>query len=37
MERWTDVVSAVHNELGVARPVVAAQRLPWEDLSVSGR
>jgi hypothetical protein len=30
MERWTDVVSAVHNELGVARPVVAAQRLPWD-------
>jgi len=31
MERWTDVVSAVHNELGVARPLVEAQRLPWED------
>lgn len=31
MERWTDVVSAVHNELGVARPLVQAQRLPWED------
>jgi DDE superfamily endonuclease len=31
MERWTDVVSAVHNELGLARPLVAAQRLPWED------
>jgi DDE superfamily endonuclease len=31
MERWTDLVSAVHNELGVARPLVAAQRLPWED------
>ena len=30
-ERWTDVVSAVHNELDVARPLVEAQRLPWED------
>jgi hypothetical protein len=30
METWTDVVSAVHNELGVARPLVQAQRLPWE-------
>lgn len=31
MERWTRVVSAVHNALGVARPLVQAQRLPWED------
>lgn len=31
MERWTDVVSVVHNGLGVARPLVEALRLPWED------
>ncbi len=31
MERWTDVVSAVHNELRLARPLVEAHRLPWED------
>jgi hypothetical protein len=30
MERWTDVVSAVHNEIGLARDLVQAQRLPWE-------
>jgi len=30
MQRWTDVVAAVHNEIGVARPLVAAQRQPWE-------
>jgi DDE superfamily endonuclease len=30
MERWTDVVSAVHNELGLARDLAQAQRLPWE-------
>ena len=30
MERWTDVVSAVHNEIGLARALVQAQRLPWE-------
>ncbi len=30
MERWTDVVSAVHNEIGLARDLAHAQRLPWE-------
>jgi DDE superfamily endonuclease len=30
MERWTDVLSAVHNEIGLARELVQAQRLPWE-------
>jgi len=30
MQRWTDVVAAVHNEIGVARPLVAAERQPWE-------
>jgi len=30
MEHWTAVVSAAHNELGLARPLVQAQRLPWE-------
>jgi hypothetical protein len=30
MERWTQVVSAVHNELGLARDLVPAQRRPWE-------
>jgi hypothetical protein len=33
MERWTDVVSAVHNEIGMARAVVTAQRLPWDNPS----
>ena len=31
MERWTDVVAAVHNEIGLARVRAQAQRLPWED------
>jgi len=30
MQRWTDVVAAVHNQISVARPLVAAQRQPWE-------
>lgn len=30
MERWTAVVSAVHNEIGLARDLAQAQRLPWE-------
>lgn len=30
MERWTAVVSAVHNEIGLARDLVQAQRLPWD-------
>lgn len=33
MERWTDVVSAVHNEIGLARDLVQTQRLPWEALT----
>ncbi len=31
MERWTDVVAAVHNEVGLARARAQARRLPWED------
>jgi len=31
MERWTDVVAAVHNEIGLARAQAQAQRLPWEN------
>jgi len=31
MERWTDVVAAVHNEIGLARAQAQAHRLPWED------
>jgi len=31
MERWTDVVAAVHNEVGLARARAQVQRLPWED------
>ncbi len=31
MERWTAVVAAVHNEIGLARAQAQAQRLPWED------
>ncbi|MGH2412089.1 MAG: transposase [Chloroflexota bacterium] len=30
MEHWTDMVRAVHNEIGLARDLVRAQRLPWE-------
>lgn len=29
-ERWTDLVSLVHNHLFLARPFVEAQRRPWE-------
>lgn len=29
-ERWTDLVSLVHNHLVLARPLVEAQRRPWE-------
>lgn len=29
-QRWTDVVAAARNQLCLARPVVAAQRYPWE-------
>jgi DDE superfamily endonuclease len=28
---WTDVVSAVHNQLNLSRDLVEAARLPWED------
>ena len=28
---WTDVVSAVHNQLTLSRDLVEAARLPWED------
>jgi len=30
METWTDVVAMVHNEVGLARPLAEARRLPWE-------
>jgi DDE superfamily endonuclease len=30
-QTWTDVVSAVHNTLYLARDLVAAERFPWED------
>jgi hypothetical protein len=30
MQRWTDVVAVVHNELVVARSLVEAERRPWE-------
>lgn len=30
-QRWTDVLSVVHNELGLARPLVEARRQPWES------
>src|SRR6266581_2622871 len=30
-ERWTLLVAAVHNQLVLARPLVAAVRLPWES------
>jgi hypothetical protein len=30
MERWTDVVAVVHNQLVLARPSVEGERRPWE-------
>lgn len=30
MERWTDLVAVVHNQLVLARPGVEGQRRPWE-------
>ena len=30
MQRWTDVVALVRNELMVARPLVEGERRPWE-------
>lgn len=30
MERWTDVVAAVHNQLTLARPLAVIARRPWE-------
>jgi len=30
MERWTDVVAAVHNQLLLARPLAAIAHRPWE-------
>jgi len=30
-ERWTDVVSLVHNQLVLARDAVQAQLRPWES------
>lgn len=30
MERWTDVVAAVHNQLVLARPLAAITHRPWE-------
>jgi hypothetical protein len=31
MERWTDLVAAVHNQLVLARPQVEGERRPWES------
>jgi hypothetical protein len=30
MQRWTDLVAVVRNELVLAQPLVAAERRPWE-------
>jgi DDE superfamily endonuclease len=30
-QMWTDVVSAVHNQLTLSRDLVEVKRLPWED------
>jgi hypothetical protein len=30
MERWTDVVAAVHHQLVLARPLAAIAHRPWE-------
>ncbi len=35
METWTDVVAMVHNEVGLARPLAEARRLPWEGVTRS--
>ncbi len=31
MERWTDVVAAVHNQLTLARPLATIAHRPWES------
>ena len=31
MERWTDLVAAVHNQLALARPLAVVARRPWES------
>jgi hypothetical protein len=31
MERWTDLVAVVHNQLVLARPRVEGERRPWES------
>jgi hypothetical protein len=31
MERWTDLVAVVHNQLVLAQPKVQAERRPWES------
>ena len=31
MERWTDLVAAVHNQLVLARPLAAITHRPWES------
>jgi len=31
MQRWTDVVAVVHNELVLALPLAQAERRPWES------
>jgi DDE superfamily endonuclease len=33
MQRWTDLVALVRNELVLAQPLVAAERRPWERRS----
>jgi hypothetical protein len=30
-ERWTDLVTAIHNELSLARPLAGQHLLPWES------
>ena len=33
MERWTDLVAAVHNQLVLARPLAAIAHRPWESVA----
>ena len=35
MERWTDVVAAVHNQLTLARPLAVIAHRPWESAARS--
>ena len=32
MQTWTDIISAVHNEVTLARDIMLGERLPWQSI-----